>query len=328
MRKLNRNDKAFIICFLGVAFVGAARFFDHTLLFHSAPMGVMQTYSFSQFAVSLYFMALLLFSVWTLKHTSDKNAKTVYYLIALWSVVALPMYLYTNYFGAMDVFAWILLIIAAFFLLEKKFEWMTIQTSFVTVCICPMALFYSVCPMVGLLGYRAFSNPICKKKYTRYAFLTFAVGVCGIIVAKWMQYFTTDAQMTISWHKFVIILLMLSPYAVLAFRFWEKMLAGKSFEKQIAYLSLAFAGVPAAAVTLYVQDYVRHFFTLFFYYIFVVLFLLADQNKDTEFQVQNIKGFLQKWLPMPEMVIIYPMIFFTFWVYGPLELLEETLLGQ
>lgn len=326
MRKLNQNDRGFIIVFLCVSFIAAARFFDHTLLFHSAPMGIMQNYTFSQAVVSVYFLILFLFFGICLKRTASELQKTVYYVIALASVVAVPMYLNVNYFGTMDVYAWGILLVSIIFLLFGKAEWIAVPLSLVATCICPMGIFYVICPMAGFLGYRMFLSG--KRKYGIYAVLAVILGCAGVGVTRILKFFMTDAQSTVSWHQFVLILLLLSPYAFLLFWMWERQLTGEAPERIKAYLCLIFGGVPGLAVTLYVQDYARFFFVWFFYYTLVVLFLLADHDAKIQDVLGRAKEGIRKWLPVPAMLVIYPLIPFTLWVYGPLELLAETLLGK
>lgn len=81
--------------------------------------------------------------------------KCVYYLIVFLTIFMVPMYLYADYFGATDVYAWILFFLGVFLLFAERLEWGMLLMAFISTCLSPMSLFYTVCMSAALLFYRA-----------------------------------------------------------------------------------------------------------------------------------------------------------------------------
>lgn len=326
MRKLTKEDFIFLAVLLLFSFIAASRFFDHTLLFHSAPMGLLQQYEFSQLVYTGYLFVLFLFFALILKKNSFEKRKDIYYLITFLTIFMVPMYLYTDYFGTMDVYAWILAMFSMMLLDMEKAEWLIVILAFVSTLICPMSLFYTICMLTAMLLYKTQKKE--KKQYLYLAVGTGIGGVAGVLVTMTMGYFTTDAQQSLSWHKFVLVIMLLSPYMFILFRFWDGIIQRAEEKMKVAYIVLFLGGLPSVFATLYIQDFHRAIFMAFVYYLFVGVQLLSLQDEKANVQMDGIKAMVKEWLPIPAMIIGYPLIILTLWMYGPLQLIVETILGN
>lgn len=310
--KIEKKD----ITFLGVlalfTLVVVFRFFDRGLVYHAARFSIMQNYNFSMLVITGYFFTLFLVYFLCLNKVQTENKKNIYYLIMFSAVFSLPMFLNINYFGTMDVYVWILVLIQMLFLIIGKVEWLSVPLVFLITYISPLSFFY--CETIVLF---LFLNKYYKQKNRRYLVLFCINSLIGLIVffvAKYQENLLIDAQMNLTLKQFLLMILCFSPYLYLAFVFLKK-LKMKWF--------MIIGVLPSVVINLYLQDFSRAVFYVFAYFIFVVLCLVVLEDENTISQLEATKTKVKEWIPLPILVIVYPLLFMTFWVAGPLALMNE-----
>ena len=326
MRKLEKEDIVFLTTLLIFSLIAASRFFDHTLLFHSAPMGIMQQYNFSQLIYTVYLIIMFIMFSFFLRKTETQMRKCVYYLIVFLTIFMVPMYLYADYFGATDVYAWILFFLGVFLLFAERLEWGMLLMAFISTCLSPMSLFYTVCMSAALLFYRAVQKG--EKKYLFLAAGEILMGMIGFFIAYIVGYFTSDAQQTLSWHRFLVVTILLSPYLVFVIRFWNKIIQISNYKMKLAYAGLIAGSIPSVFVALYIQDFIRAIFMFFVWMLLIGILLPLFRDEKVIEQWGKTEVEVMKYIPIPPMIIGYPLIILTLWIYGPLQLIVETVLGK
>lgn len=329
MKEQNRilhHDIIFVLALLAFAGLCVSRFFDHALLFHRAPMALMYGYRWNEVVTAIYYLGCFFVFCQTIRSAGQTQKKNAYYLIVFSSVFLFPMFLSVDYFGSMDVYAWVITFGALLLLLWERLEWLLPLICFAAACICPMAVLSSQMLLYVLLLY------LWKKKEKKfYAVLcacSVAAGITGVVVTMALGTFSADFQHPLSLKKFVVMLVLLSPYAAVAVHFLKGLMsrAGNAIKK--VYGVIALAGVIAPAVMAAGQDYARAVFYGFTYYSFLVLFTTVKSDEEVSAQLEDSKQWVTERVPVPAVFILYAFLFMTFWISGPLELIQETLLGS
>lgn len=325
MRKLEKDEKKFIFVLLGFAFLMAIRIFDHILLFHSAPMGIMQNYSFAQLSCALLYICAFIMMTALLKISEKKNSRCICYVDTFLVIFIIPMYLYTDYFGAMDVYMWTLLFVGILCTWKRQFEFIWLIISFPIGAICPMAIVYVLPLMICIQGYLYMISG--EKKYTIVAIAESVLLVLGALINWKLGVSSPDVQNGLSFRKFIIIMLLLVfPYMIAHVRFLKKILSFKK-EKNI-YRMLLLCWLPAFAVSVWLGDYNRAIFMYFVLAIVALIFVLGMRDVEAWKTMEIMEREVEEKCPIPVMIIAYPFVFNILWMYGPLQLIVETLLGK
>lgn len=314
-----KQDRQFLIIMIMLALVEGLRFFDHTLHFHSAPMGIMQNYRFAELTLLIFFICTILFFGFCLKKISNTQKTTCYLLLALLSVFLFPMYFNENYFGTMDVYAWCFLFISIFCIMQEKGMIFVPVLSFLSGAICPMSIFTTnlmlleTCLIVG------------RQKENRWRFVGMVSYICaGIGGALNYQFgvFQTDAIYAFTFRKFAVACILLIPYLIIAIRMFVKLI--KSLKKnRTFYLISVILGLPGILVYLCLADYSRVVVYGFVYFILLILSFLLEGDKKVEKVVEESIVILGDGVGRA-VFVAYPFLIMTFWISGPLTLFEET----
>lgn len=320
---MRADNKKFIVAMIMLAIVELLRFFDRTLLFHSAPMGILQNYTFAKILLGIYMIVIMLLFAIMLTKTDMAYQKDMRYLIAFISVFALPMFANLNYFGTMDVVALIIgMIMIGIVCIEKYWIIMPVMSLAMGI-ICPMSLVTVAALIFALLFYEYVRTN--KKHLIAYSIVNILLSLLGLAVSRKMGYFTTDSMYALSLKKFLFVCLLMIPYAIIAIKMMMAILnrAGK----KSAYICLFTAGLPAILVYGLLADYSRVIFYGFIYYLFALAVLLIKQDQIVLVVYEEIRERIRARLPFMGLVIAYPFIVMCFWVSGPLELFAETFVG-
>lgn len=324
--KIEKNDISFLIALMLFAIIAYIRFFDHSLGYHMAFFSIMQKYEFARLVTVGYFVVLFLMYFVCIAYCDTKYKKNMYYLIAFLSVFSFSMFLPREYFGTNDLYAWILTFLMGILIVSEKCEWMTIPLSFLLTVLSPMSIFNCSCIVVVLLLYKFFAMK--NTKYFVYAILNGITSLLGVVLVMVRSSIESDAQNQISLMHFAGIIIMLSPYIYIAMYFFAKLFKCVNENKLHGLIFIILGALPSVVVNLYIKDYTRAIFYVFFYFISVFMFLIAMKDEDISSQMENLKLRIAKWVPIPAIIIAYPLAIVTLWISGVQPLLEETLLGK
>lgn len=319
--KIEKKDISFLGVLALFAIVNVFRFFDRTLIFHNVPFEIMQQYEFAKITTGVFLIGLFVFYFICLTVCEQINKKNMYYLIMFLSVFIFPMFLNQNYFGTTDVYAWILLFVEVICVISKKHEWITIVLTCIMTYISPVTFFYCECIVLVLLFYRYVQER--KSKYIVLFCINTLLGILGVGGKLMQNTLVIDAQKNLSLSQFIAMILCLSPYLYFAFIFFKGLFENIDKSKRICYILLVLGVLPSALINLYIQDFSRVFFYVFTYFIVIVMSLITLNDVDITSQLERVKSRIREWIPIPIMVIVYPLLFITFWVAGPLELMVE-----
>lgn len=326
MQNTKKNDLQFLLALAIFGLIAYIRFFSNEAGVHIAPLPIMTDYRVSVCAIALYFIALFTFFYHSIVSCDISQKKIIYYLISFCAIFAFPMYLYSDYFGCMDVYALILTLILGICLVKGKVEWLAFVLSPIMSFISPMSLFGCVCMISVLYVYKFFAGN--GTKYFVYGIMNIFGGLLGFLLnRKWIGFYS-DAQENITFYQFIAIILFMIPYFLLAISFFVRLVKRSTIKKIIGCVFLVCGVLPSVMVYAYIKDYSRLLFYGFFYFSFAFITLYAGKDKDFLVELDVTKRQIVEWVPIPSLLIAYPLLFMTLWVSGPLVLFVETFVGS
>lgn len=321
MKKIGKSDIKFLIALSFFALACFSRFFDEKLNVHTALFSFMQNYEVVFAFTVLYFVILFGFYLICIAKGEKSSKKNIYYLIVFYSFFAFPMFLSADYFGAMDIYAWMLTWIGGGLLVIEKQEWITILICCVISLLSPMSVLSGCCVFIAIHIYKFFAKK--GNKYLWFAIGCFVSSALGVLVTKHMGTFSSDVQSVISLKRFVVLILYLSPYLVLAGKFFGGLFCRSIDNKKWGWFFLIVGIVPSSIIYIYLQDYARAFFHVFSYFILNIIICLSINDKDVSFELERTKKIIKKWFPVPVLIIIIPLLFMTLWISGEQVLMTE-----
>ena len=324
--EIEKNDKEFLTVLAFFAVLCMSRFYDHALYSHPAPFSILQSYYVVVLATAVYYAALFVFYIVCVGKTLRFNKKLMYYLVALCSVFTFPMFLQANYFGSMDVYAWFFTLMGICLIVLEHGEWLVVLYGLLSACICPMFVFGGGCLLLVFLFYQR-----CIKEEKKYGCMLLAfilAEAVGFLVSYVRGSFSMDVQMTVSLRNFVLMMVLMSPYLLMSIIYFQNLLRGAKKRMKMAYTVIFAGGIPSAAMYALRGDFARAFFYVFAYYVVTLLVLMAMRDEGAESGLMVLKNKILQWVPIPAIVVVYPILFMTLWISGAHELIVETVLGQ
>lgn len=316
----------YILMLIGFAAVCILRFFDRKLEFHSTPLGIMQNYRFAQVITAGYFVAFIILAFFILKKVeADGRSKLVAYLVMFAGVFMFPMFLYTDYFGATDIYAWIICFCCMFLIIIDRCVWLIPVGMFIMTAICPMSVIFIALLLFMILVNRCLDTS--KKLYLFCAISGLLLSIIGLIVNISKGIFTTDVQGSLTLTRFIIALILVIPYIILGILFLRKLCVQEVKVNKICHILTMTLGVVAPVMYVILGDYGRAFFYGFVYYIFIVLVQVVMNNEKYISSLYKTYMMVSKYVIFPGVLIAYPFIIMVLWASGPVTLFEETFVG-
>lgn len=326
IKKINKKDVSFIFALALFAALAIIRCFDYTLAYHVTIFSIMQNYKFAILVTLGYFVVLFFMYLTCIAYCDEKQKRNLHYLIAFLSIFSFTMFLPAAYFGTTDVYAWLLAFFMGTLLVMEKGEWMTIPLSVVLTILSPTSIFICSCLIIVILLYKFFAKN--DKKYLIYALLNGIASVLGVLVVIVHSSIEIDIQNHISFKQFLVVLVMLSPYLYIALSFFAGVFKRLNDRKTKGFLFVILGVIPSVVINLNIKDYTRALYYVFFYFISIIMFLVAMKDEDVSTELEVTKNKLTDYLPIPAILIAYPLVIITIWISGFQFLLEETLLGS
>ena len=118
------------------------------------------------------------------------------------------------------------------------------------------------------------------------------------------------------WHYHVanytslpIFLIFFFPYLLIAAHFFKHLLQGKELKEKLAYGLVLLGSLTVVPEMILKVDYGRYVYAVFFYYIAVVMCLLAMGDKTVARQLEETKQEVKRKVPCAIFFLVYPMAF-------------------
>ncbi len=317
MKKLAEEDRRFLGAIFFFTLVAALRFFDFNLMPHGGMVALLMENIFFVAVVTWVYVAVLIVVYGLILSKLDKKyKKTGYYLVGFLAVFLNTMFFCQNYFGSMDVYCWILFLLIFVSHIHLKKEWISIPIVFFMTFLYPAVAFTLGILLLSLVLYR---YEVSRDKKYRNLLLADCCGlVLGAVFSIRMRGLYLDVQEIMSLKKYVVVLVLLLPYLVLGWKYFQ------TLKDKWLFFVLGFIGVGFETL---VGDYGRAIFYGFAYYLIFGIFTLLFHDEASHMAIEDIKRIIKEKLPIPSVVILYPLFIFTIWVCGILSLVEEQFVG-
>lgn len=110
--------------------------------------------------------------------------------------------------------------------------------------------------------------------------------------------------------EFPVFCVLFAPYIFYGFRFFIKLILDKtaSLEKRFAYLAFLAGGLTMVPQFILKVDYGRYMFNLIFYYVSLLIVVLAMHDQTVERHLEVLKGELKKFTPLTFVWFLYPFL--------------------
>lgn len=314
-----------ILLFYGVLIY--ARFFKHSMVFHSTPMGWMQQYDkvlVVTIGIVVFFSLFFSYAYQRVRYQRKRNLLCLSFLmVSLWSM----MYWFQPYFGSTDIYAWTILLFSSLLLFWQKVEWMIPVLALLSCTISPMSILSVGVLYIVFLGQKYITSE--GTKYRTIGIVVALAEMMGVAVTMLMGYFSKDVQVVMSQEKMIVTLIFWLPYAWVLFHFMMDSLKQCDNRKEKWFCRLfPLGGLPSLILWIGMGDYVRALCNLIYYYGFSLIFAELIECKLITDTVDIEKINVKQKLPLPEIFVIYPLIFVVFWMVGVDILAQESILAN
>lgn len=307
---------------------------------------------FTLVATSIYMILLFVFFYTILVKCSESMIKNTQYLILFFTFFAVSMFVTKYNFGRYDVYCLMISILAALLLINEKVEWLVVPLSAISVMIHQGNVFYFLNIILILLIYKALSSEDKKRnRYLILFGMSFIVAsilflyfeffsrgngeaiVEEITAVATALRFDNDIHEDIISHEilgidlteneiqyryknfveFPIFLLLMSPYLVIAFRFFKNLIKKAQTKLEKCKYFFVSIGVVTMIPTIILKcDFGRWMFMIMAYYFVVILSLIAMKDKLVEEEVKNTFAKIRKLGPAAIVLFVYPLLFLPF----------------
>lgn len=107
-----------------------------------------------------------------------------------------------------------------------------------------------------------------------------------------------------------IFVVLFLPYLIIGIKFLKNLVKGaEGLNNKLAYLAVALGSFTVLPEMLLKVDFGRYVFAVFFYYIAIVMCLIAMGDEHTAECFQNTKSVVKSKLPFAVILLVYPMMF-------------------
>lgn len=327
MNKENHKNILFCSAMLLFAIISFFRYFKHMLFFHSAPMGWMQNYHNVMMITAIGMLVIIAFVGYVLAKVDEKEKNNIFYLSTILGSVMYAFFWTDSYFGTMDLYAWIGLLIIVVLMSLEKMTWLVIIGTFIMGLLCPMS-FITVGVMVWILLFERYITTSQKTNLViaTLSIITYAIGV---IITKRLGYFTMDVQGRMTSKRAIILFALLIPYFIVVLKYILKLYKNSKDKKEkLLTTSFAVGVLPGVVIWSFCYDYVRAICYGISYYTIILMSFELVGNKLFCKSLEEEKSSVKKYVPISWIFVMYLMIFIAFWLLGEEPLGEEAILGN
>ena len=308
-------------------------------------------YNFTFFLTIIYFLTFLWFFKTCLTLCEERNEKNMQYLACFLAVFSFPMFVTSENFGRTDEYLMIMTVICCILIVKERMEWLVVPLTTMCVVMHHGYVFMYLNIILVLFFYKILFNEKKRKKYIALFATTFLVGsafflyfeffshpegenVYNEIVALSKQLAQDGESYSINMvmHEILgqdvfeyemkyhiinyasipVALVIYGPYLVIGISFLVSLFRGKSVKEKWAYFAVAVGSLTTLPQFILKVDYGRYLYAVFFYYIAIVMCLIAMKDKHVIKQLEDSISCLKSKIPMAKLLIVYPMLFMPF----------------
>lgn len=305
-------------------------------------------YKFTLLVTIIWYAILLLFYYVCLQKCDKKNEINMKYLICFLSVFAFPFFATAQNFGRLDEYLMILTVISCIFLVEERFEWLIIPIVTVCVIMHHGYVFMYLNIILVLLFYKILMREDKRKKYIILFTVSFLIasilflyfeffshpsgeGIYEEIVALAIQLSQSGNSYSesmvnheilgldvygdekifhiINSYETPIAFFFYLPYLIIGINFFVHLYKNKSLIEKVAYFVVALGPLTLIPQIILKVDYGRYIFAALFYYIAIIMCLIAMKDEKISTELEELKFRIKRIVPAAKLLIAYPVIF-------------------
>lgn len=308
-------------------------------------------YTFTKIVTVVWYIVLFWFYYVCLKKCDEKNEKNMKYLICFLSVFAFPFFATVQNFGRLDEYLMLLTVVCCILIVLEKHEWLIVPIVTICMIMHHGYVFMYLNIILVLFFYKILMNETKRKKYIVLFALTFisasvfflyfeffshpqGEGIYEEIVtlAKSLSksgYSFSESMVNheilgldvyedemifhiINAYETPIAMCFYFPYVIIGIAFLVRLFKGKSVKEKWAYFAVAVGSLTLIPQIALKVDFGRYMFAGFFYYIAIVMCLIAMKDKHVIAQLEDSISRVKATLPAAKLLIAYPMMLMPF----------------
>ncbi len=309
-------------------------------------------YFFTIVVTVIFFVMLFVFFKISLKRVAEKDLTNTMYIIVFFSVFTFPMFLTLENFGRLDEYLVLLTVICCVLIVIEKVEWLIIPICTFCVILHQGFVFMNVNIILVLLFYKMLMCERKKRKYYIFIFATVLVicsvfflyfelfsHVRGELIydeivstAKSLSQTGEDFSESLVNHEILgldvyeeervyhlmnkdetpIFLAFFCPYIIMGIMFFVRLFKNKSTKEKWVYAAVVAGAVTILPEAILKVDFGRYIYAALFYYLGIVICLMAMNDKGITSQVDDTLKRIKNVVPASKVLIVYPFIFMPF----------------
>ncbi len=309
-------------------------------------------YLFSEIATWVFVFLLLLVFYTALELVPKRHQRNARYVVFFLSTFGFHVFWGDEMFGRLDVYLFILTLLCVYLLLKEKLEWLIIPLCVLAVCIHQGFVFTNFNIVLVLLFYKMLNGEKLHKYYA-VLFALVLVLVSGLFlyfelfshsngteiyseIVSVSKSLSSDGESynesiinheilgkdvyedelvfhQDNYREFPVAIVLWCPYFIMGLWLVRKLLQGEKKHSLLKYLAVSLGGITILPEMILKVDYGRYFHLTFYYYILVILCLMALKDEKLSRLVEMLKEGVKSKCPVPWVVVIYPMLLMPFY---------------
>jgi len=308
-------------------------------------------YKFTLMITVIWYMVLFWFYYICLKNCNEKDEKNMKYLICFLSVFAFPFFATVQNFGRLDEYLMILTVVACVLIVKEKHEWLIVPIVTICMIMHHGYVFMYLNIILVLFFYKILMNEEKRKKYIVLFTSTFLIASVFFLYFEFFSHpegegiyeeiVTLAKSLSRSGNSFSesmvnheilgldvyddekifhtinaietpIAFCFYFPYLFIGLGFLVRLFRGKSVKEKWAYLAVAVGSLTLIPQIVLKVDLGRYMFAAFFYYIAIVMCLIAMKDKHVIAQLEDSISRVKNTIPAGKLLIAYPMMLMPF----------------
>ncbi len=349
--------------FISRAFIGSAWSLLNQMIPYDL-MEHLPIYRFNQIMTIIYIICFFAFYIVCLRRTARKNLHNMRYLIVFLTILAVPIFLCKVNFGRIDIFLFMITLASIILIIREKHEWLIVPLCALAMCIHHGFVFMNINIILVLLLYKAIMiQGKEKKKYIILFVLTCVIASAFFLYFEFFSHVQDESvfqevvqaakDLSVTgkdyseemvnheilgkgvfmdeWKYHVanyidvpIFLVFFLPYLLIGIHFLKHLIGGKERKEQFVYLMVALGAFTVLPEMILKVDYGRYVFAVFFYYIAIVMSLIAMGDQTVAEQLEQTKLVVKQKIPFAIILLVYPMLFVPFYDI-PISMIDDQL---
>ena len=315
-------------------------------------------YAFCLLSTAIFDFLLLLFIYVVLKKCDEAQYKNLSYLLICVAMFSFPMFVTKEMLGRLDIFLMILVMLCLFCIMEDRFLWMVPFLCVVAMMFHQGFVFTNINLILALLFYKGLKEKdgkkylilfgitlaLCSVLFLYFEFFSHSNG--GEIIdevirkAKHLSESGRGYNPSIIAHEIMgedvyeeelqyrllarqetyIFMIFFWPFLLLGIGFLRRMVKGQKGKDFFAYLAVALGGLTIIPEIVLKVDFGRYAYYTFWYYLMIAVVLIRWNDQVCIRCLEWVKTTIKKWLPIPQLVLAYMLLFLPFHdiIYGDL----------